>query len=79
MGVLDRFEKSVERAVNNTFARVFRSELKPVEMASALRREVDDRAAAVDRDRTVAPNEFTISLSVDDRSEERRVGKECRL
>lgn len=66
MGVLDRFEKSVERAVNNTFARVFRSELKPVEMASALRREVDDRAAAVDRDRTVAPNEFTISLSVDD-------------
>ena len=66
MGVLDRFEKSVERAVNNTFARVFRSELKPVEMASALRREVDERAAAVDRDRTVAPNEFTISLSVDD-------------
>lgn len=66
MGVLDRFEKSVERAVNNTFARVFRSELKPVEMASALRREVDDRAAAVDRDRTVAPNEFTISLSVED-------------
>ncbi|SDB88370.1 Inner membrane component of T3SS domain-containing protein [Sanguibacter gelidistatuariae] len=66
MGVLDRFEKSVERAVNNTFARVFRSELKPVEMASALRREVDDRAAAVDRDRTVVPNEFTISLSVDD-------------
>ena len=48
MGVLDRFEKSVERAVNNTFARVFRSELKPVEMASALRREVDDRAASVD-------------------------------
>lgn len=66
MGVLDRFEKSVERAVNNTFARVFRSELKPVELASALRREVDDRAAAVDRDRTVAPNEFIIQLSVDD-------------
>ena len=66
MGVLDRFEKSVERVVNNTFARVFRSEVKPVEMASALRREVDDRAAAVARDRTVAPNEFTISLSVDD-------------
>jgi Protein of unknown function (DUF3662)/Inner membrane component of T3SS, cytoplasmic domain len=66
MGVLDRFEKGVERAVNNTFARVFRSELKPVELASALRREVDDRAAAVDRERTVVPNEFTIQLSVDD-------------
>lgn len=66
MGVLDRFEKGVERAVNNTFARVFRSELKPVELASALRREIDNRAAAVDRDRTVAPNAFTIELSVDD-------------
>ncbi|PFG34761.1 FhaA domain-containing protein [Sanguibacter antarcticus] len=66
MGVLDRFEKSVERAVNNTFARVFRSELKPVELASALRREVDDRAAVVDRDRTVVPNVFTIHLATED-------------
>lgn len=66
MGVLDRFEKSIERAVNNTFARVFRSELKPVELASALRREVDDRAAVVDRDRTVVPNVFTIDLAPED-------------
>ncbi|GII98843.1 type III secretion system (T3SS) inner membrane Yop/YscD-like protein [Sediminihabitans luteus] len=66
MGVLDRFEKGVERVVNNTFARVGRSEVKPVELASALRREVDDRAAVVGRDRTVAPNEFTIELSGDD-------------
>jgi len=63
MGVLDRFEKSVERMVNGAFARAFRSEIKPVELASALRREVDDRAAAVDRDRTVVPNEFTVRLS----------------
>ncbi len=66
MGVLDRFEKGVERVVNNAFAKVGRSEVKPVELASALRREVDDRAAVVDRDRTVVPNEFTIELSVDD-------------
>ena len=38
MGVLDRFEKSVERVVNHAFARVGRSEVKPVELASALRR-----------------------------------------
>src|SRR5699024_10085214 len=63
MGVLDRFEKSVERVVNTAFAKAFRSELKPVELASALRREVDDRAAVVGRDRTVVPNEFTIELS----------------
>jgi hypothetical protein len=60
MGVLDRFEKGVERVVNNAFSKVGRSEVKPVELASALRREVDDRAAVVDRERTVVPNEFTI-------------------
>ena len=66
MGVLDRFEKGVERAVSTAFAKVFRSELKPVDLASALRREVDDRAAVVDRERTIVPNEFTIQLSPQD-------------
>lgn len=65
MGVLDRFEKGVERVVNNTF-KAFRGELKPVELASALRKEADDRAAALDRERTVTPNEYTIYLSEDD-------------
>lgn len=66
MGVLDRFEKGVERVVNSAFSKAFRSELKPVELVSALRREVDDRAAVVDRDRTVVPNEFIIELAEDD-------------
>lgn len=66
MGLLDSFENGVERAVNTAFAKVFRSELKPVELASALRREIDDKAAIFDRDRTVAPNEFTIELSTAD-------------
>ena len=63
MGVLDKFEKGVERVVSTAFAKAFKSEVKPVELASALRREVDDRAAVVGRDRTVVPNEFTIELS----------------
>jgi len=63
MGILDRFEQGVERVVNTAFAKAFRGEVKPVELASALRREVDDRAAVVDRDRTVVPNDFTIELS----------------
>jgi hypothetical protein len=63
VGFLDKFEQSVERAVNSTFSKVFRSEIKPVDLASALRREVDDRAASVDRTRTVVPNDFTIELS----------------
>ena len=66
MGILDRFEHGVERVVNTAFAKAFRSEVKPVELASALRREVDDRAAVVGRDRTVVPNEFTLELSPGD-------------
>ena len=66
MGFLDKFENGVERVVNNAFARAFRSEVKPIERADALRRELDDRAAVVGRDRTVVPNEFTIELSTAD-------------
>ncbi|MDO8106156.1 DUF3662 and FHA domain-containing protein [Isoptericola sp. b441] len=66
MGILDKFEKGVERAVNSAFAKTSRGDLKPVEIASALRRELDDRAAVVGRDRTVVPNEFTVELSPTD-------------
>ncbi|MDE0572084.1 DUF3662 domain-containing protein [Demequina sp. B12] len=66
MGVLDRFEKGVENVVQGAFARTFKSGVKPVELASAVRRECDARAAAVDRSRTVAPNEYAISLSPTD-------------
>ncbi|MHB8274756.1 MAG: FhaA domain-containing protein [Dermatophilaceae bacterium] len=44
MGVLDRFEKGHERAVDGAFAKAFRSEVQPVEIASALCRALDDRA-----------------------------------
>ncbi|MFH5821371.1 FhaA domain-containing protein [Georgenia sp. AZ-5] len=66
MGVLDRFEKSVEHVVSAAFAKAFRSEVKPVELASAVRREMDDRAAVVSRGRTVVPNEFVVELSPGD-------------
>ncbi|HET9656140.1 MAG TPA: FhaA domain-containing protein [Kineosporiaceae bacterium] len=62
MGVLDRFEKGIERAVNGAFAKAFRSEVQPVEIASALRRECDDRSSIVGRDRTIAPNNFVVEL-----------------
>lgn len=62
MGVLDRFEKGIERAVNGVFARAFRSEVQPVELASALKREADDNASVVGRNRTIAPNDYVIEL-----------------
>lgn len=61
MGVLDRFEKSVERVVSGAFAKAFRSEVKPVEIAAAIIKEMDERAAAF-RGRTVVPNTFEVEL-----------------
>ena len=66
MGMLDRFERGVERAVNGAFAKVFKSEVQPIELASALRREADTSAAVVSRDRTLAPNAYVIELGPSD-------------
>lgn len=63
MGVFDRFERGLERAVNGAFAKVFRSEVQPVEIAGALRKEMDTNAAIMGADRTIAPNAFTVSLN----------------
>lgn len=66
MGLLDRFEQRVDRAVNGTFAKAFKSDVQPVEIAAALQREIDDRAAIVARGRTVVPNVFAVSLAAED-------------
>lgn len=62
MGVLNRFEKTVERALSNTFARAFKADLKPVDIASALRTQMDDQTASLSRGRTAVPNVFVIEL-----------------
>ncbi|WP_417374452.1 FhaA domain-containing protein [Glutamicibacter protophormiae] len=67
MGLLDSFEKGLERAVNGAFAKTFRSGIQPVEIASALRSELDKKAAVVSRDRILVPNTFAVQLApVDD-------------
>ena len=66
MGAFDKFERSVENAVDNVFSRAFKSDLKPVELASAVKKTMDDRSATISRDRVVAPNEFILSLSSSD-------------
>ena len=66
MGLLDNFEKGLERAVNGAFAKTFKSGLQPVEITAALRRELDTKAAVVARDRILVPNTFTVRLSKPD-------------
>ena len=66
MSVLDRFEKSVEGAVNGVFSKFGSKDLQPVDLSSALEREIDNEAMPVGRDRTVAPNEYRFKLSTAD-------------
>src|SRR5207302_9027582 len=66
VGILDSFERGLERAVNGAFARTFRSGLQPVEITAALRREVDTHASPVARDRILVPNRFTVRMSEPD-------------
>jgi len=63
MGVLQRFENRLESMVSGAFARAFRSEVQPVEVAAALQREVDNSAQILSRDRRLVPNNFHVELS----------------
>ena len=45
MGLLDSFEKGLERVVSGAFAKTFKSGLQPVEITAALRREYEELAA----------------------------------
>ena len=75
MGILDSVERGLERAVNGAFARTFRSGVQPVEIASALKRELDIGAVIVDRDRVLAPNRFVARMSPKDAARLQALGE----
>lgn len=62
MGALQRFERRLESLVHRPFAKAFKAEVQPVELASALQRECDQRAAVLRRDRRMVPNVFIVEL-----------------
>lgn len=66
MGVLQRFERRLEGLVSGAFAKAFKADVQPVEIASALQRELDDRSAIVGRGTTMVPNHFVVELSSHD-------------
>jgi len=74
VGILDNFERGLERAVNGAFAKTFRSGLQPVELTSALRKELDTKAAVVARDRVLAPNRFVLRMAGADYERMRSMG-----
>jgi FhaA, N-terminal domain/FHA domain len=66
MGIFARFEKKVEGAVNGVFARAFKGDVQPVEIAARLQRELDAEAKLMSRNKRLVPNEFSVHLSQHD-------------
>lgn len=66
MGVLQNFERRLEGLVEGAFAAVSKAEVQPVELASGVQREMDERAAIVAQGRTLVPNDFVVELAHSD-------------
>jgi len=66
MSVLRSLESKIAGLIEGTFSRAFRSEVRPVEIARKLAREMDEHKA-VSLSRTYVPNEYRVFLSPRDR------------
>ena len=66
MGIFARFEKKAEGAVSGAYARAFKGDVQPVEIAARLQRELDAEAKLLSRDKRLVPNEFKVGLSQHD-------------
>ena len=73
MSVLRSLENKIADLVEGTFSRAFRSEVRPVEIARKLAREMEEHKS-FSVSRTYAPNEYRVFLSPRDR--ERFAGRE---
>src|SRR3954469_10930804 len=67
MSVLRNLEEKIAGLVEGTFGRVFRSEVRPVELARKLAKEMDEHRT-VSVSRTYVPNEYVVWLSSEDRA-----------
>src|ERR1700753_291892 len=66
MSVLRSLEEKIAGLVEGTSGRVFRSEVRPVELARKLVKEMDEHRT-VSVSRTYVPNEYVVLLSPADR------------
>jgi hypothetical protein len=74
VSALQRFENKLEQLISGVFARTFRSAVQPVEIASALNREVDNSAQILSRDRRLVPNNFHVELAPSDHEHLQELG-----
>jgi hypothetical protein len=66
MSVLRNLESKIADLVEGTFGRVFRTQVRPVEVARKLAKEMEEHKT-VSLSRTYVPNEYVVWLSPEDR------------
>lgn len=75
MNPLRAFESMIANLVEGTFGRLFRSEVRPIELAHKLAREMDEHTTTSVA-RTYGPNEYSVWLSPQDRARYQGVEQE---
>lgn len=66
MGVIDRFEKAVEQGVNAPFSKIFKGNVKAVDIATEIRSSMESQTSTLSGGQIIVPNEFDVLLSPDD-------------
>ncbi|MFF0489171.1 FhaA domain-containing protein [Nocardia sp. NPDC004068] len=66
MGIVSRFERRLQGAVGDAFARVFGGSVVPQEVEAALHREAADQVTELDGGHLLAPNSYVITINPSD-------------
>ncbi len=66
MGIVSRFERRLQGAVGDAFARVFGGSVVPQEVEAALQREATDQVCELDGGHLLAPNSYVITINTSD-------------
>jgi pSer/pThr/pTyr-binding forkhead associated (FHA) protein len=66
VSLAQRFERRLEGLVGGAFARVFKGQVEPVEIGSALQREAADKRNVMGNGRVFSPNRYRVTLSPSD-------------
>jgi hypothetical protein len=66
VSLAQRFERRLEGLVGGAFARVFKGQVEPVEIGSALQREAADKRNVMGNGRVLSPNRYRVTLAPSD-------------
>jgi hypothetical protein len=66
VSLAQRFERRLEGLVGGAFARVFKGQVEPVEVGTALQREAADRKNVMGNGEIMCPNRYRVTLSASD-------------